>query len=151
MCKGKGTVRRWAKKFAETSPAETDLHNQAQCGRPNSASDVQLQERVDEIIQANRRTKVRDISEMLGISVGSAQCIIHYVLGYRKVCSRPELGPTDFPKLKKYLKGKCYADDDEVQADVRCWFRGKLHEFFAKGMRQLFRICIDKEGDYVEK
>ena len=87
-CVDVSTVRRWAKEFAETSPAETDLHDQARCGRPNSASDVQHQERVDEIIQANRRIKVRDVSEMLGISVGSAQYIIHDVLGYRKVCAR---------------------------------------------------------------
>ena len=69
----------------------------------------------------------------------------------------PDLAPSDFylfPKLKEYLKGKRYADDDEVQEDVRRWFRGKPHEFFADGMRQLirrWRICINKVGDYVEK
>ncbi|XP_005106401.1 uncharacterized protein LOC101846684 [Aplysia californica] len=51
-CVDVSTVRRWTKEFAETNPAETDLHNQARCGRPNSASDVQHQERVDEIIRA---------------------------------------------------------------------------------------------------
>ena len=316
-CVDVSTVRRWAKELAETSPAETDLHDKARCGRPNSASDVQHQERVDEMIQANRRIKVREVSEMLGISVGSAQFVIHDVLGYRKLCARwvphmlspelklnrsrvseellarytdegeafirrivtgdetwvhhydpenksqskeyrhtgspgpkkfkvvssakkvlmtvfwdcdglihmeflehgstvnsdryietlrklrarltrvrpgknvilhhdnarphtsrqtqdamkslrfhetlphpsysPDLAPSDFylfPKLKNYLKGKRFADDDEVQEDVRRWFRGKPHEFFADGMRQLirrWRICIDKEGDYVEK
>ncbi|XP_035824592.1 uncharacterized protein LOC118477379 [Aplysia californica] len=87
-CVDVNTVRRWAKEFAEASRAETNLHDQARCGPPNSASDVQHQERVDEIIQANRVIKVRDVSEMLGISVEGAQCIIHDVLGYRKVCAR---------------------------------------------------------------
>ncbi|XP_012937689.1 histone-lysine N-methyltransferase SETMAR-like [Aplysia californica] len=69
----------------------------------------------------------------------------------------PDLAPSDFylyPKLKEYLKGKRYADDDEVQEDVRRGFRGKSHEFFADGMRQFIRrwlICINKEDDYVEK
>ncbi|XP_005094935.1 uncharacterized protein LOC101864133 [Aplysia californica] len=87
-CVKESTVRRWAKEFAETSPAETDFHDQAHCSRPNSASDVQHQEKVAEIIQANRRIKVRDVSEMIEISVGSAEGIIHDVLGYRKVCAR---------------------------------------------------------------
>ncbi|GFR98814.1 histone-lysine N-methyltransferase SETMAR [Elysia marginata] len=45
-------------------------------------------------------------------------------------------------------------DDDAVQEDVRRWFRGKPHEFFADGMRKLiwrWRACVDKEGNYVEK
>ncbi|XP_005107888.1 uncharacterized protein LOC101854283 [Aplysia californica] len=123
-------------------------------------NDVQHQERLDEIIQANRLIKVRDVNEMLEISVGSAQYIIHDVLGYRKVCARwvpymlsPEL-KLNRSQLKEYLKRKRYADDDEVQEDVRRWFRGKQHEFFADSMRQhirRWRICIDKEGNYVEK
>ncbi|XP_012943660.2 vesicular glutamate transporter 1 [Aplysia californica] len=106
-------VSRWAKGFAETSPAETDLHDQARCGPPTSASAVQHKKRVDEIIQANRPIR-----------------------------------------LKEYLKGKPHADDYEIKEDVRRWFRGKPHEFFADGMRQLirrWRICIDEEGNYVEK
>ena len=87
-CVDVSTVRRWAKELAETSPAETDLHDKARCGRPNSASDVQHQERVDEMIQANRRIKLREVSKMLGISVGSAQFVIHDALGYRKLCAR---------------------------------------------------------------
>ena len=69
----------------------------------------------------------------------------------------PDLAPSDFflfPKLKEYLKGNHYNDNDEIQADVRRWCRGKPFEFFADAMQQLvkrWRTCVDKDGDYVEK
>ncbi|GFR63333.1 transposase [Elysia marginata] len=68
----------------------------------------------------------------------------------------PDLAPSDFYlflKLKEHIKGKHFEDDDAVQEDVRRWFRGKPHEFFADGMRKLiwrWRACVDKEGNYVE-
>ncbi|GFR99457.1 histone-lysine N-methyltransferase SETMAR [Elysia marginata] len=61
----------------------------------------------------------------------------------------PDLAPSDFylfPKLKEHIKGKHFEDDDAVQEDVRRWFRGKPHEFFADGMRKLiwrWRACVD--------
>ena len=68
-----------------------------------------------------------------------------------------DLAPSDyylFPQLKKYLKGHHYDNDEEVIADVRRWCRGQSPEFFADGMRQLvkrWRLCVDRDGDYVEK
>ncbi|XP_035824851.1 uncharacterized protein LOC118477447 [Aplysia californica] len=135
-----------SKNTVKESRSETATGNLS--GFSGSSSDVQHQERVDEITQANRRIKARDVREMLGISVGSSQCIIQDVLGYRKVCARwvphmlsPELRlyrsqvsdellaryndegdaflscivTGDETWLKEYLKGKCYADGDEVQ------------------------------------
>jgi histone-lysine N-methyltransferase SETMAR len=69
----------------------------------------------------------------------------------------PDLAPCDFflfPKLKEHLKGHRYASDEEVQAAVRTWFRGKTSDFFLDGMQQLvrrWRLCVDRDGDYVEK
>ena len=69
----------------------------------------------------------------------------------------PDLAPSDyylFPQLKKYLKGHHYDNDEEVMADVRRWCRGQSSEFFAYGVRQLvkrWRLCVDRDGDYVEK
>ncbi|GFR70138.1 transposase [Elysia marginata] len=56
-CVEVSTVRRRSKELAGTSPTETDLHDKARCGRPNTVNDIQHQERVDEIVQANRRIK----------------------------------------------------------------------------------------------
>ncbi|GFO16983.1 transposase [Plakobranchus ocellatus] len=54
----------------------------------------------------------------------------------------------------KYLKGHHYDNDEEVIADVRRWCRGQSSEFFANGVRQRvkrWRLCVDSDGDYVEK
>ena len=69
----------------------------------------------------------------------------------------PDLAPSDyflFPQLKKYLKGNHYDSDGEVVAAVRQWCREKSPEFFADGVRQLvrrWRVCVNRDGDYVEK
>ncbi|GFS25957.1 transposase [Elysia marginata] len=59
-CVDVSTVRRWSKELAGTSPTETDLHDKARCGRPNTVNDIQHQERVDEIVQSNRHESKRD-------------------------------------------------------------------------------------------
>ncbi|GFS22764.1 transposase [Elysia marginata] len=69
----------------------------------------------------------------------------------------PDLAPSDFflfPLLKKHLKGNHYETDAEVEADVPSWCRSQTPEFFADGMRKLvqrWRLCIERDGDYVEK
>ncbi|GFO18383.1 transposase [Plakobranchus ocellatus] len=69
----------------------------------------------------------------------------------------PDLAPSDyylFPQLKKYLKSHHYDNDEEVIADVRRWCRGQSSESFTDGVRQLvkrWRLCVDRDGDYVEK
>ena len=59
-----------------------------------------------------------------------------------------------FPRLKKYLKGHHYDNDEEVIADVRRWCRGQSVEFFTDGVRQLvkrWKLCVERDGDYFEK
>ncbi|GFS07088.1 transposase [Elysia marginata] len=55
---------------------------------------------------------------------------------------------------KKHLKGNHNETDAEVEADVRSWCRSQTPEIFADGMRKLverWRLCIERDGDYVEK
>ncbi|GFO30326.1 transposase [Plakobranchus ocellatus] len=69
----------------------------------------------------------------------------------------PNLAPSEFfwfLQLKRYLKSHHYDNDEEVIAHVRRSCRGQLSEFFADGVRQLvkrWRLCVDLNGDYVEK
>ena len=69
----------------------------------------------------------------------------------------PDLAPSDyffFLKLKKHLKGNHYDSDEEVVAAVRQWCREQSPEFFADGIRQLvqrWQLCVDRDGDSVEK
>lgn len=47
----------------------------------------------------------------------------------------PDMAPTDyylFSKLKKYLRGKRFSNDDELKAAVLDYFEGLDSEFFLK-------------------
>lgn len=56
-------------------------------GRPLSALTSENKQKAGEIIQANRRVTIDELSIVLDISVGSAQSIVKS-LDYRKVCSK---------------------------------------------------------------
>jgi hypothetical protein len=58
----------------------------------------------------------------------------------------------DLLHLKKYLAGKKFDDDDEVQEEVMAWFRGQAADFFDSGIKKLvprLNKCLDNAGDYV--
>lgn len=69
----------------------------------------------------------------------------------------PDLAPSDFhlfPKLKEHLRGKRFADNNELKAVVNGYFRVASKEFFQSGiekLRERYNKCIVKQGDYVEK
>jgi len=59
-----------------------------------------------------------------------------------------------FLHLKKYLAGKKFDDDDEVQEEVTTWFKGQAAEFCDSGIQKLvprLNKYLDNAGDYVEK
>lgn len=68
----------------------------------------------------------------------------------------PDLAPSDFylfPRLKEYLKGQKFDDDDAVVASVQGFLEGQDNEFFKKGILGLekrYTKCIHLKGDYVE-
>ena len=71
-------------------------------------------------------------------------------------CS-PDLAPSDFHlfgPLKEALGGKMFCSNEEVIEAVREWVRQQPKNFVSEGIRKLpkrWRLCIVKEGDYVEK
>src|SRR5215470_4845567 len=78
-------VRRWCNLFAE---GRVDIFDAARSCCPSTASSAETIAEVNELIQENRRIKLRDVVRMLDISIGTAHKIIHEDLGYRKVCAR---------------------------------------------------------------
>ena len=67
---------------------------------------------------------------------------------------RPDLAPSLFLHLKIHLAGKKFDDDDEVQEEVKTWFKGLAADFYDSGIQKLFprlNKCLDNAGDYVEK
>jgi len=69
----------------------------------------------------------------------------------------PDLAPSDFrlfPKLKEFVKGHKFVDDNEVIYATNSWLEGQDEQFFYNGIRALekrWTKCISVEGDYVEK
>jgi hypothetical protein len=51
-------------------------------------------------------------------------------------------------------RGKCFANDEEVETEVRKWLRQEPKDFYAAGFDVLVKRwdkCIDVGGGYVEK
>ena len=69
----------------------------------------------------------------------------------------PDLAPSDYHligTLKKPLRGKHFADVQEMKAAVDQWIRETPKEFFTSGLRNLekrWKKCISINGDYIEK
>ena len=83
VCVGASSVRRWVKHFKD---GNTSIQNQPRSGRPRLAS-TEHNERVDEIIQGDRRVTVDTTARTLVIG----HCVVQEMsesLGYRKVCVR---------------------------------------------------------------
>ena len=69
----------------------------------------------------------------------------------------PDLAPSDFhvfPKLKEYLGGKRFENDDVLKETVTNWLNAQAAEFYDEGIQKLvprLNKCLDILGDYVEK
>jgi hypothetical protein len=60
-----------------------------------------------------------------------------------------------FCPVKRFsLNGKRFADDEEVETEVRKWLRQQSQDFYAAGFDELVKRwhkCINVGGGYVEK
>ena len=87
-CLTEGKVRKWARFYPGEDPKETTVGDRKRPRRPVSATDTLHQQKVDEMIVANRRVKQKDIANALDISKERVHHIITVHLGYRKVSAR---------------------------------------------------------------
>ena len=67
-CLTEGKVRKGARFYRGEDPRETTVCDRKRPGRPVSATDTIHQQKVDEMIVANRRVKQKDIANALEIS-----------------------------------------------------------------------------------
>ena len=69
----------------------------------------------------------------------------------------PDLAPSDyhiFNKLKEFLGGQRFENEEQVQEAVEKWFRVVERKVYDEGIQKLvprLQKCIDLNGDYVEK
>jgi histone-lysine N-methyltransferase SETMAR len=69
----------------------------------------------------------------------------------------PDLAPSYFHlfgPLKDHLGGKRFADDEEVETEIRKWLRQQSKDFYAAGFEALVKRwdkCMNVGGGYVQK
>lgn len=101
VCMGASSVPRWVKHFKDEN---TSIQDEPRSGRPPTASTERNNDRVDEIIQDDRRVTMDTIAQTLGIGHNAVQEMIES-LGYRKVSSRwvPRLLTKDHKGQRKAI------------------------------------------------
>jgi transposase len=79
------TIKKWA---AEFKRGRTGLEDDLREGRSKSASTPEIIEQVHDMLLDDRRMKVREIAETIGISEGSLGYILREELDMKKLCAR---------------------------------------------------------------
>ena len=68
-----------------------------------------------------------------------------------------DLAPSDFHlflRLKKFLGGKRFDDDDDLKDVVHKWLTSQAAEFYVEGIQKVvprYYKCLNNGGEYVEK
>jgi histone-lysine N-methyltransferase SETMAR len=79
------TVKKWANRFSE---GRTSIHDDSRSGRPCTSTTSEHIAAVQKIISGDPHVSVEDISEEVGISIGSVEGIVQHYLNLRKICAR---------------------------------------------------------------
>ena len=80
-----GMVQQWFTEFRCGRKSKSDAERP---GRPREVTTQDMIDKVHDIVLADRRSKVREISGALNISVGCTWNILHECLGMRKLSAR---------------------------------------------------------------
>jgi len=81
---GDGTVRRWE---ARCSIGDSDVKDKPRSGRPCTAVTPRNEERLDQLIRANRRVTAGELCTEPNIGFSALETMVA-ALEYRKVCAR---------------------------------------------------------------
>ena len=122
-------VRKWKREFAQGMESVQDL---ARAGRPRTMATATNAAKVEEMVMANRRMTVQEISEGLNISHGSVLTILHDHLNMTKVSSRwvPKKLTDDQKACRVNISEEClrrYQEEgeeflDSIVTEDESWF-----------------------------
>ncbi|KAG5345034.1 SETMR methyltransferase, partial [Acromyrmex heyeri] len=79
------TVRYW---FNEFKRGRSSVFDEERPGRPADVVTEEIVEKIHDMILADRRTKVHEVAEAVGVSYGTAFNILHDNLGMKKLSAR---------------------------------------------------------------
>ncbi|EGI60687.1 Histone-lysine N-methyltransferase SETMAR, partial [Acromyrmex echinatior] len=79
------TVYRW---FSEFKMSRTSTEDAPRSGRPKEATNAKIAKQVHRIVLSDRKVKLRELTEAMGISKERAGYILHDVLEMKKLSAR---------------------------------------------------------------
>ncbi|PNF33096.1 hypothetical protein B7P43_G15744 [Cryptotermes secundus] len=135
---GKTQVFEWLSRFKN---GEMSIDDKLRSGRPSMARTHENVEKIREIIKEDRRRTIEEIVELSGVTWSS----VH-----------PEMIKTFFlfPRMKRDMKGKCFADvagvkekTTEVLSSIS---KDEFRQCFEKWNKRLDK-CISVSGEYFEE
>lgn len=95
----KTMVCKWAREFKH---GRTSIEDDPRSGCPKSATTLEIIQKVHDMVMNDRRVKVREVSEAIGISKERVGHILHEELKMKKLCARwvPHLLTIDHKRIR---------------------------------------------------
>ncbi|KAJ9578478.1 hypothetical protein L9F63_005298, partial [Diploptera punctata] len=156
---------RWASRLRDER-GHAGIRDNPHSGRPHTAQTPDNVQRVNDVVLADKRITVKELSLYIGIgeaSLGSKDVDRgsqrNRKLGWTALKHppySPDLTPCDyhlFGKLKEYLHGTRFEDDDSLVKAVNLLLKRAGREFYYAGIQGLVsrsRKTVEKDGDYVD-
>lgn len=102
------TISFWVSEFKR---GRTSTKDEPRSGRPKTATNEEMVDKVHDLVLADRRVKLREIVETTGISYERVQNIVHEHLGMRKLSARwvPRLLTMDNKRNRVTTSKECLA------------------------------------------
>lgn len=100
------TVKNW---FNEFKRGRTSVFDEPRPGAPQTATTADNVAKIHDLVLADRRLKVREIAETVGISKDRVGHILHEILGMRKLSARwvPRLLTPDNKRIRETTSEQC--------------------------------------------
>ncbi|XP_025269033.1 protein GVQW3-like [Camponotus floridanus] len=113
------TISFWVNEFKR---GRTNTDDEPRSGRPKTATNEEMVSKVIDIVMSDRRLKLREIVEMVGISEERIFHILHEILGMRKLTSRwvPRLLTVENKHVRMTISKQCL---DLFKRNPREFFR----------------------------
>ncbi|KYQ55127.1 hypothetical protein ALC60_05979, partial [Trachymyrmex zeteki] len=123
----------------EFKRGRTNTDDEPSSGRPKTATNEEMVNKVLDIVMSDRRLKLREIVGMVGISEERVFHILHEILGMRKLTSRwmPRLLTVENKCVRMTISKECFQPS-----------------YFLDGLKKLenrWTKCIELKRDYIEK